>query len=63
MVRTTLSRVDKAGTSSAEVPTAQALAARSGSKAPDDNLADDDPDLLNFTVVESKIVCQMRFRL
>jgi hypothetical protein len=63
MVRTTLSRVDKAGTSSVEVPTAQALVARLGSKAPDDNLADDDPGLLNFTVVESKIVCQMSFRL
>jgi hypothetical protein len=63
MVRTTLPRVDKEGTSSAEVPTAQALAAQLRSKAPDDNLADDDPGLLNFTAVESEIVCHMSFRL
>jgi hypothetical protein len=59
MVRTTPPKVDKAGTSSVEVPTAQALVARPGSKAPDDNLADDVPDLLNITVAESEIICRM----
>jgi hypothetical protein len=63
MVRTTLPKVDKAGTSSTEVPTAQALVARPGSKAPDDNLADDNAGLLNFTAVESEIVCQMSSQL
>jgi hypothetical protein len=58
MFRTTLPKVDNVGTSSAEVPTAQALVARLRSKALDDNLTDDDPSLLNFTVVESKIVCR-----
>jgi hypothetical protein len=57
MVRTTLPKVDKAGTSSAEVPTAQALVAQLGSKASDDDLVDDDPSLMNFTTVESKIIC------
>jgi hypothetical protein len=60
MVCTTLSKVDKAGTLSTEVPTAQVLVARSGSKASDDNLTGDDPDLLNFTTAESGIVCPMR---
>jgi hypothetical protein len=59
MVRTTLPKTDKAGTSSVEVPTAQALVARLGSKTSDDNLADDDPDLLNFAAAESEIVCWM----
>jgi hypothetical protein len=63
MVHTTLPRVNKKGTSLAEVPTAQALATRSGSKALDDNLADDDPSLLNLTVVEFEIVCRMSFWL
>jgi hypothetical protein len=58
MVRTTLPKVDKVGTSSAEVPTAQALVAR-----PDDNPADDDPGLLNITAVESEIICWMSSRL
>jgi hypothetical protein len=53
MVCTTLPKVDKAGMSSAEVPMAQALVARPGSKASNDDLFDDDPGLLNFTVVES----------
>jgi hypothetical protein len=57
MVRTTPPREDKVGTSSVEAPTAQALVARSGSKASDDNLADDDPELPNFHVTESEIVC------
>jgi hypothetical protein len=56
MVCTTLPKVDKAGMSSAEVPMAQALVARPGSKASNDDLFDDDPGLLNFTVVESKTV-------
>jgi hypothetical protein len=63
MVRTTLPKVDKVGTSSTEVPIAQALVARLESKAPDDDLVDDDPDLLNFTVVESEIIYQMSSRL
>jgi hypothetical protein len=48
MVHTTLPNKDKVGTSLAEAPTAQALVAQPRSKASDDNLADDDPDLLNF---------------
>jgi hypothetical protein len=59
MVHTTPPKVDKAGTSSVEVPTAQALVARPGSKAPNGNLADDVPDLLNITVAESEIICRM----
>jgi hypothetical protein len=42
-------------TSSTEAPTARALAARLGSKVPDDNPCDDDLDLLNFAMVESWI--------
>jgi hypothetical protein len=63
MVRTTLPKVDKAGTSSAEVPTTHAIVARPGSKASDDDLVDDDPSLMNFTMVESEIVCWMSSRL
>jgi hypothetical protein len=63
MVCITLPKVDKIGTPSGEVPTAQALVARLGSKALDDDLVDDDPDLLNFTTVESKIICQMSSRM
>jgi hypothetical protein len=55
MVRTTLSKVDKADTSSAEAPMTRALVAQPGSKASNDNLTDDDPDLLHFDVVESGI--------
>jgi hypothetical protein len=58
MVHTTLPKVDKVGTSSAEVPMAQALVSRLGSKA-----LNDDPGLLNFTTVESETICRMRFRL
>jgi hypothetical protein len=54
---------DKVDTSSVEVPTAPALVARSKSKAPDDNLGDDNPDLLNFAAVGSEIDCQMSSRL
>jgi hypothetical protein len=58
MVRTTLPKVGKVGTPLAEVPTAQALVARSGSK-----MSDDDPVLLNFTAAESEIVCQTSSQL
>jgi hypothetical protein len=54
---------DKVGTSSAEAPTTQALATRSGSRAPNDTLADDNLDLLNFDVAESEIVCRMSSQL
>jgi hypothetical protein len=59
MARTTPSKEDKVDTSSAEAPTAQALVARPGSKASNDNFADDDPILLNFDMVESEIICRM----
>jgi hypothetical protein len=58
MVRTTPPNVDKEDTSSAEAPMTWALVARPGSKALDDNPADDDPDLLNFYAVESWIAWQ-----
>jgi hypothetical protein len=48
---------DKVGISSRRPPKAQTLVARSKSEAPDDNLGDDDPDLLNFTVVRIEIAC------
>jgi hypothetical protein len=57
MVRTTLPKEDKVDTSSADAPTAQALATLPRSKVLDDNLADDDPNLLNFIVEEFEIVC------
>jgi hypothetical protein len=63
MDRTTLPKEEKADASSVEVPTAQALVARPESKAPDDDLDDNDPDLLNFAVAEFEIVCQTSFRL
>jgi hypothetical protein len=63
MVNTTPPKEDKAGTSSAEAPTAQALVAQQGSKPSDDTLADDDPNLLNFDAVESEITCRMSSRL
>jgi hypothetical protein len=50
-VHTNLHKVDKTDTSSAE--------ARPGSTALDGNPADDDPNLLNFVVVESGIACWM----
>jgi hypothetical protein len=55
MLHTTPPKVDKVDTPSAEPPTAQGLVARSESKMPDGDPADDDPDLLNFTVVVSWI--------
>jgi hypothetical protein len=57
MDRTTLSKVDKVNTSSAEAPTTQALVAQSRSKASDDALVDDDPALLNFVAAASWIGC------
>jgi hypothetical protein len=63
MVCTTLPKEDKVGTSSAKVPMAQALVAQLGSKALDGTLANDDPDLLTFSVAESKIICRMSSRL
>jgi hypothetical protein len=56
MDRTTPSKVDKADTSLVEAPMAQALVARSESKASDDAPIDDDPNLLNFFVAVSWIV-------
>jgi hypothetical protein len=58
MVHSTLSKENKVGTSSVEAPTAQALMAQSGSKVLDDNLTDDDPDLLDFNIEKSEIVCR-----
>jgi hypothetical protein len=58
MDRTTPPKEDKVGTSSAEAPTAQALVARPESKALDDDLGGDAPDLLNVAVVGSKIACR-----
>jgi hypothetical protein len=58
MVGTTLPRVDKEGTSSMEVPMTQALVDRPKSKVSDDNLADDDPSLLNFVATEFEIICR-----
>jgi hypothetical protein len=52
-VRTTLRQVDKGGTSSVEIPTAQALVAQPKSKAPDDDLIDYDAGHLNFVMIES----------
>jgi hypothetical protein len=59
--RTTPHKVDKADTSSVKAPMAQALVARSGSKALDDALVDDDPDFLNFVMAVSWIGCWMSF--
>jgi hypothetical protein len=58
MLHTTPSEEDKMGTSSVEAPTTQALVARPGSKAPDDNFTDSDPDLLNFDAAEFEIICR-----
>jgi hypothetical protein len=63
LVHTTPPKEDKVDTSSVEVPTVQALAVRLGSKAPNDNLVDDNFDLLNFDVVESETVYRMSSRL
>jgi hypothetical protein len=63
MVHTTPPKEDKAGTSSTEAVTAQALVVRPRSKALDDCLANNDPDLLNFATVESEIVYRMSSRL
>jgi hypothetical protein len=42
---------------------AHALVVRPRGKVPNDNLADDDPDLLNFEAVKSEIICQTSSRL
>jgi hypothetical protein len=63
LVHTTPPKEDKVDTSSVEVPTVQALAVRLGSKAPNDNLVDDNFDLLNLDVVESETVYRMSSRL
>jgi hypothetical protein len=63
MVGTTLPKEDKVDTSSTEVPMVHALATRPGSKASNDKLIDDDPDLLNLDAVESELVCWMSSRL
>jgi hypothetical protein len=63
MVPTTPPKEDKVDTSSVEVPTAQALVARRRNKVSDDNLADDNPDLLNFAASGSKIICQTTSQL
>jgi hypothetical protein len=57
MVHTTPPKEDNVSTSSAEAHMAQALVACPGSKTPNDNLADDDPDLLNFNAAMSEIIC------
>jgi hypothetical protein len=57
MDRTTQSKEDKVGTSSTEAPTTQASVSRSESEAPDDNLGDDSPKLLNFIAAVSWIGC------
>jgi hypothetical protein len=63
LVHTTPPKEDKVDTSSVEVPTVQALAVRLGSKAPNDNLVDENFDLLNLDVVESETVYRMSSRL
>jgi hypothetical protein len=63
MDRATPPKEDKVDISSTEVPTAQALVTLLESKAPDDNLGDDDPDLLNFAAVGFEITCRMSSRL
>jgi hypothetical protein len=63
MIRTTPPKEDKVDTSLVKAPTAHALVARPGSKVPDDNLANDVLDLLNFTTVESEIICRASSRL
>jgi hypothetical protein len=63
MAHTTPPKEDKVDTLSVEAPMAQALVTRLRSKALNDNLADDDPNLLNFDATESEIVCRMSSRL
>jgi hypothetical protein len=60
MAHTTPPKVD---TSSVEAPMVRALVAQQVSKASDDNLGDDDPDLLCFSMAESEIICQMSSQL
>jgi hypothetical protein len=63
IVHTTPPKEDKVDTSLVEAPTAQALVARLGSQASDDNLVDDDISFLSFSKVESEIICQMNSQL
>jgi hypothetical protein len=63
MAHTTPPKEDKVDTSSTEAPTAQALVARLGSKVRGDNLADNNPDLLNFDAVEIEIDYRVSSRL
>jgi hypothetical protein len=63
MTRTTPPKEDKVGPSSVEAPTTLALVARPKSKALDDNLAGDNPDLLNFSVADTEIICRMSSQL
>jgi hypothetical protein len=56
IARTTPPKKDKAGASSMEAPTTEALVTRLGSKASNDIFVDDDHNLLNFNIVESEIV-------
>jgi hypothetical protein len=64
MARTTPPlKEDKVDTSLAEAPTAHVLVARLEGKTLDDNLINDDPNLLNFTAVESEIICRMSSQL
>jgi hypothetical protein len=63
MVCTIPRKEDKVDTPSAEVLMTQTLVARPESKALDDNLVDNDPDLLNFDAVEPEIICRTSSRL
>jgi hypothetical protein len=63
MVRTTPPKEDKVDTSLVEAPMAQVLVAQLGSNAPNNNLADDDPNLLNFVMAESEIICETSSQL
>jgi hypothetical protein len=63
MVCTNPPKEDKVGTSSVKALTVQALVAQPGSKALDDNVADNDSDPLNFDVADSEIVCRTSPRL
>jgi hypothetical protein len=63
MIRTTLSKVDKADTSLVEAPTVLTLAVQLGSKASDDTPFNNDPNLLNFATVVSWIACWTSYQL
>jgi hypothetical protein len=63
VVRTIPPKEDKVDTSLVKVPMVQASVAQPGSKAPDENLVDDNPNVLNFDAAESEIVCRMSSQL